>query len=339
MDCGIIGASGYGGTELLRLLCGHSNLEVAVACAGTQAGVRVAEHTPALAAAYPELRYAATDVAAVDGLDVVFLALPHGQSQDLVPDLLDRVGLVVDLAADFRLGDPATYAEWYGEPHRQPDLLDRFTYALPELNRAALPGARALAIPGCYPTAATLALVAFAEAGLLEGSTVVVDAVSGLSGAGRGPSERLHFAHASDDVVAYGLLHHRHTIEMERNLGAEILFTPHLAPMARGMAATCYVRLGAGQLESTEAAMALLTERFAAEPFVVVTDAPPSTKATLGSNCCLVSAQVDPRTGFLVAMSSLDNLVKGAAGAAIQAANVALGFEETTGLPIIGLYP
>jgi N-acetyl-gamma-glutamyl-phosphate reductase len=345
----VVGASGYGGAELLRLCADHPDLEVVVAQAGANAGQAVATHTPSLAAAYPSLTYGATDSEALDGLDAVFLALPHGQSQGLVPGLVDRVGVVVDLAADFRLRDPGLYPTWYGEEHLVPDLLATFVYGLPELYRGDLVGATRIAAPGCYPTAALLALAPLVDAGVIAlpgggdggGATpaIVVDAASGVSGAGRAAREQLHFAAVDEDFVAYGLLDHRHTAEMEQGLGATVLFTPHLAPMVRGILATCYARpTEAGSL-TTEDAMEILSDRYADEPFVVVADAPPSTKAASGSNTAHLSVRVDPRTGWVVVLSAIDNLVKGAAGQAVQCANLALGLAETAGLPMAGVYP
>ncbi len=342
---GIVGASGYGGAELLRLCAGHPDLAVAVAQAGTNAGQSVAAHTPSLAAAYPELAYGPTDATALDGLDLVFLALPHGQSQSLVPDLLDRVGVVVDLAADYRLRDPGAYPTWYGEAHTSPDLLATFTYGLPELHRPELVGATRIAAPGCYPTAALLALAPLVEAGVLEapvaGGTpaLIVDAASGTSGAGRAPRENLHFAAVDEDFIAYGLLDHRHTAEMEQGLGTTVLFTPHLAPMVRGILATCYARPAEPGEFTTEDAMQLLRDRYADEPFVVVSDAPPSTKSASGSNTAHLSVRVDPRTGWVIVLSAIDNLIKGAAGQAVQCANLALGLPEAVGLPVVGVYP
>ena len=341
---GIVGASGYGGAELLRLCAGHPDLDVAVAAAGAQAGAMVAAHTPSLAAAYPTLTYQPTDAAALDGLDVVFLALPHGQSQHLVPDLVDRVGVIVDLAADFRLADPGLYPTWYGEEHLVPDLLGSFAYGLPELHREELVGARRIAAPGCYPTAALLALAPLVEAGVLAlaesgGPPLVVDAASGTSGAGRAPKEHLHFAAVDEDFVAYGLLDHRHTAEMEQGLGTPVLFTPHLAPMVRGILATCYARPADPGALTTEDAMQLLHDRYDDEAFVVVADAPPSTKAASGSNTAHLSVRVDPRTGWVVVLSAIDNLIKGAAGQAVQCANLALDLPEGAGLPLVGVYP
>lgn len=337
MKVGVVGASGYAGVELLRLCAAHPDLDVAVAAAGSHAGATVADHTPSLAAAYPSLTFDATDPAVLDGLDVVFCALPHGESQKLVPSLVGRVGAIVDLAADFRLRDPALYPTWYGEEHHAPALLDQFVYGLPELFRADLAGATLVAAPGCYPTAAALALAPFARAGLIETTGIVVDAASGVSGAGRGLSDRLHFGAVDEDFTAYGLLDHRHTPEIEQAVGAQVLFTPHLAPMVRGILATSYAR-PTGEL-TTDDALGLLRDAYAGEPFVVVSDRSPSTKATAGSNCAHLTARVDQRTGWLVVLAALDNLVKGAAGQAVQCANAVLGLPETTGLPLAGQYP
>lgn len=335
MKAGVVGASGYAGAELLRLLAGHRGIDPVVAEAGGAAGARVATHTPSLAAAYPSLVFDPTDPARLAGLDVVFLALPHGESQRLVPEL--DAALVVDLAADFRLKDPAAYPKWYGKEHSAPELLAGFVYGLPELTRDELRDARRVAVPGCYPTAAALALAPFARAELLDGGAVIVDAVSGVSGAGRAPSEALHFGTVDEDFRAYGLLTHRHTPEMEQVLGRGVLFTPHLAPMTRGILATCYAR--PAERLTTGDAMAVLHEAYDSERFVVVTDEPPSTKSTSGSNCAHVHARVDERSGWLLVLCALDNLVKGAAGQAIQCANLALGLDEAEGLPIAGVYP
>jgi N-acetyl-gamma-glutamyl-phosphate reductase len=355
MKVGVVGASGYAGVELLRLCAGHPDLEVAVATAGGARGQAVANHTPSLAAAYPSLTFAPTDPAELDGLDLVFMALPHGQSQHLVPDVVSRVGVIVDLAADFRLHDPSLYPTWYGEPHAVPELLDRFAYGLPELHRDELRGAPLIAAPGCYPTAALLALAPLVAAGVVavpgtkpEGAgppvpPLVVDAASGVSGAGRAPKDSLHFGAVDEDFVAYGLLDHRHTAEIEQDLGCPVLFTPHLAPMTRGILATCYARPASpgpgGHVPSTAEAMAVLHEAYDDEPFVVVTEAPPSTKATSGSICAHVTVRVDPRTGWVLALAAIDNLVKGASGQAIQCANLAVGLPETVGLPLVGMYP
>jgi N-acetyl-gamma-glutamyl-phosphate reductase len=340
MKVGVVGASGYTGAELLRLLAGHPVLEVAVATARSHAGQTVGEHTPSLAAAYPGLVYAPGEADLLDGLDLVFCALPHGESQRLVPDLRTRVGIIVDLAADFRLRDASLYPTWYGDAHACPELLGEAVYGLPELSRSDLSGATLVASAGCYPTAAGLALAPLLRAGLLEPQGIIVDAASGVSGAGRGTKDTLHFGTVDEDFTAYGLLTHRHTPEMEQVLGAQLLFTPHLVPMVRGILATCYAKPAAGGSDlSTDDVLSVLHEAYDAEPFVVVTDNPPSTKATTGSNVAHVTARVDPRTGWVLTLCALDNLVKGASGQAIQCANATLGLPETTGLPLAGTYP
>ena len=339
MKAGILGASGYTGSELLRLLAAHPEFEVALATAHSHAGEAVGNHTPSLAAAYPGLSYEESDPARFDGLDLVFCGLPHGESQRIVPELRSRVGLVVDLAADFRLKDAALYPQWYGEEHRAPEFLAEAVYGLPELFREGLAGATLVAAAGCYPTAAGLALAPLVRTGLVESTGIVVDAASGVSGAGRGLKESLHFGTVDEDFSAYGLLTHRHTPEMEQIIGGEVLFTPHLAPMTRGILATCYARPAVGTNPTTGIVMAALHDAYDAEPFIVVTDDPPCTKATAGSNAAHVTARVDARTGWVLTLCALDNLVKGASGQAIQCANAALGLPETTGLPMAGVYP
>ncbi|MHB8682057.1 MAG: N-acetyl-gamma-glutamyl-phosphate reductase [Acidimicrobiales bacterium] len=337
MRVGIAGASGFTGAELLRLCAGHPDLDVVVAGAETQAGEKVASLYPSLAAAYPSLVFAKVGPDELDGLDVVFLGLPHGESQELAPELVDRVGLLVDLSADFRLGDASLYPKWYGDDHRAPGLLERFVYGLPELFGDRLPGATLVASPGCYPTAAALALAPLVRAGAIEPTGVVVDAASGVSGAGRKLAQTTHFNTVDEDFTAYGLLSHRHTPEIEQATGAQVLFTPHLAPMNRGILATCYAR-PAGAMTTADA-LGILATAYRGRPFVVVGEAVPSTKATLGSNAAHLTARVDERTGWLVALCAIDNLGKGASGQAVQSANIALGFAETAGLTAVGVYP
>ena len=333
----VFGASGYAGAELLRLAANHPAMDVVLATADTQAGGRVADLYPSLAAAYPSLVLTGADPGEADGLDLVFLALPHGASQHLVPSLMERNGTVVDLAADFRLADAAMYPRWYGEEHHHPDLLARAVYGIPELFRESLPGARLVAAAGCYPTAAALALAPLARTGFIEKTGVVVDAASGVSGAGRVPKPHTHFNAVDEDFTAYGLLDHRHTPEIEQAAGVQVLFTPHLAPMNRGILATCYARPARDRPGNDP--LKVLGDFYAGEPFVVVDERSPSTKATLGSNCAHITARLDPRTGWVVAIAAIDNLTKGAAGQAIQCANISLGLEQTSGLPVTGLYP
>jgi N-acetyl-gamma-glutamyl-phosphate reductase len=336
MRVGVAGASGYAGTELLRLLAAHPVLEVAVATAERHEGEALAERVPALAAAYPAMRYAPTTPAALAGLDVVFVALPHGRSAALAAEVLDQGALVVDLGADLRL-DADTWAAHYGGPHPEPALLTQAVCGLVERHRDALRGARLVAVPGCYPTAAALAMGPLVDAGLVGPGTVVVDAISGASGAGTALDEALHFPALADDVAAYALCGHRHTPEMERELDRAVLFTPHLAPLDRGLLATCTA--AASDRAGTAAAMAALHDAYDDEPFVVVTEAPPHPKAVRGTNVAHVTARVDERTTTVLALGAIDNLGKGAAGQAVQAANVALGLDETAGLPRCGVWP
>lgn len=334
---GIIGASGYTGAELLRLCAQHPDFEVAYATGDTQAGVRAASLYPSLAARYPDLVFEAFDPARADGLDVVFLGLPHEASMALAPQLVGSVGCIVDLSAAYRLKDASLYPGWYGFEHDQPAMLAEAVYGLPELHRAALNGARLVATPGCHVTAATLALAPLVRAGLVHTSGIVVNSITGISGAGRGLKHSSLFCSADEDVQAYGLLDHRHTPEIEQEVGAQVLFTPHLAPMNRGILATCYAKPMADV--STESLMATMSAAYAGEPFVVVSETSPSTKAVMGSNAAHLTVRFDQRTGTVISICAIDNLAKGASGGAVQAANVALGLPETAGLAAVGMYP
>ena len=335
---GIIGASGFTGAELLRIAAQHPQFDVAIATADSQAGVAAADLYPGLAGAYPGLVFERFEPGQVDGLDVVFLGLPHEASMALAPELVGRVGLVVDLSAAYRLKDASQYPVYYGFEHDQPELLAEAVYGLPELHRDELKGASLIATPGCYVTTATLAVRPLVESGVIETKGVIVDAASGVTGAGRKTDYSYSFTTVDENFAAYGLLEHRHTPEMEQEIGAQLLFTPHLAPMNRGILATCYARPASGDL-STAGLLELLRERWRDEPFMVVTDGSPSTKATLGSNAVHVTARYDARTETVVAIAALDNLAKGASGGAVQAANVALGLDETAGLTKVGVTP
>jgi N-acetyl-gamma-glutamyl-phosphate reductase len=347
ISVGIIGGSGFTGAELLRLLAAHPGFEVVVTTGDSQAGSRVADLYPSLAGAYPTLPFVSIEEARDElaGVELVFLALPHGTSQSLIGQLPSSVRWIVDLSADFRLRDPSLYQRWYGEPHTAPEELPRFVYGLPELFRDEIVGASRVAAPGCYPTAATLALAPLVEAGLVKTSGLLVDAASGVSGAGRALKSTTAFCTVDEDFTAYGLLSHRHTPEMEQVLGrlaagdaeVSLLFTPHLAPMNRGILATCYARPRVDV--STSSLLDCYRERYADEPFVVVSERSPSTKATLGSNSAHVTVRYDERTGWVVALCAIDNLVKGASGQAIQCANLITGQAEETGLSRIGVYP
>ncbi|HEX9888288.1 MAG TPA: N-acetyl-gamma-glutamyl-phosphate reductase [Nitriliruptorales bacterium] len=338
---GIVGASGYGGAELARLLGGHPALELATLGAHSSAGEPVAGLYPNLAEAR---RFDPIDIGALTELDLVFLATPHAAAIELGGALYDAGTKVVDLSAAFRLGADE-FTQWYGQEHPRPDLLDgAAVYGLTEYARDAVAGATLVANPGCYVTTALLGLLPLA--GMLDPTSIVIDGKSGTSGAGRGVSDTLHFAHVDGSVTAYGAPSHRHTGEIERYLRVlggldvpAVSFTPHLVPMTRGLLITAYARLTPGA--SQDDVTAALHERYAGEPFVRVLPPGtfPATKAVHGSNGCQVSAIVDPRTDRVVVTCVTDNLGKGAAGQALQNANLMLGLEESLGLTAIGVYP
>jgi N-acetyl-gamma-glutamyl-phosphate reductase len=332
IETAILGASGFVGAELLRLCAGHPALRPARLFGDSQAGEALGDVHPHLALAYAGAGIERFEASALDGIGLVFAALPHGQSQAIAPGIVARGIKLVDLGADFRLNDAAAYERWYKEPHRAPELLGRFVYGIPELHRAAIAGASAVAAAGCYPTAAILALKPLL--GLIDPDTINVSAASGVSGAGKQAGEATHFNTVDENFTAYGLLSHRHTAEMEMALGGTILFTPHLAPMNRGILATC-TAMARGPCDPLEA----LRAAYADEPFVHVSERSPSTKWTLGSNAVHLTARYDERTGRVLAIAALDNLVKGAAGQMIQCANLMLGLDEAAGLARVGIWP
>lgn len=339
ISVGIIGASGFTGAELLRICAAHPHFEVKYATGDSQAGTLARSLYPSLAATYPNLVFEEFEIDKALACDVLFLGLPHEASLELVPQLVNKVKLVVDLSAAFRLTDTSKYPQWYGFTHTHPELVASAVYGLPELHREQLKTARLIATPGCYVTAASLALQPLVKAGAIDPVGVIVDAASGVSGAGRAAKHSNSFNTVDEDFTAYGLLDHRHTPEIEQVTGAQILFTPHLAPMNRGILATCYARPVAGTTPTTASLLATLARAYAKEPLVVVGQNSPSTKATLGTNVTHITARYDERTGYVMVLSALDNLAKGASGGAVQAANVALGLNEHDGLSMVGMYP
>ena len=330
----ILGASGYVGGELLRILHVHPELQVAVAFGASAAGKRVPDVHPHLSLAYPDLVHAAWDPALLTDVDLIFAALPHGETQRLADDLLAPGVPVVDLGADFRLDSAADFEAWYGEPHQRPDLLGSFTYGLPEFYRDKIKASTRVAAPGCYPTAANLALKPLIDAGAIEKIGIIVDAASGVSGAGRMLNHGTQFCAVDGNFKAYGLTKHRHTAEMELVSGGQDLFTPHLMPTSRGILATCYARAA-----GTAGPLDILRAAYAAEPFVHVGEKLPETKWATGSNAAFVSARFDERTGMIISLCAIDNLGKGAAGQMVQCGNLMLGFDEASGLSKIGVYP
>ncbi len=335
---GIIGASGYTGAELLRLCAQHPDVEVVAATGDSQAGTLASHLYPSLAAAYPNLVFEEFSVDRFAGLDVVFLGIPHEAALEIAPQLVGKVGTVIDLSAAYRLKDSSLYPTWYGFDHTQPELLAQAVYGLPELYRSVLVGASLIATPGCYVTAASLALTPLVRSGIVQSQGVIVDAASGVSGAGRALKHTSLFSTADEDFTAYGLLDHRHTPEIEQVTGAQVLFTPHLAPMNRGILATCYAR-PAGAAPTTASLLASIATFYKNEPFIVVRPQVPSTKATLGTNCVHITARFDERTGYVMVLAALDNIAKGASGGAVQSMNVALGLPEISGLNTVGVYP
>ena len=347
ISVGIIGASGYTGAELLRICSRHPSFEVKTAVASTYAGTAISDVHAHLSPEFPEMLFEDKDSAPLSECEIIFTGLPHGASQKVIPEFLETAKLIVDLGADFRLKNAETYKQWYEEDHIVPELLDSASYGLPELFRDGLENSSLVAAPGCYPTAASLALAPFIRAGVIEPDEIIVDAASGASGAGKNPQPNSLFCTIDENFAAYGLLSHRHTPEIEQALStgsngssianASVLFTPHLAPMNRGILATCYGRVK-GELD-TDAALQILNEAYSGMPFIVVNEKSPTTKSTFGSNAAHLTARVDPRTGLLVSFCAIDNLGKGASGQAVQCANIVLGLDESDGLSAIGISP
>ncbi len=333
----VVGASGYVGGELLRLLLRHPNVRISAVTSEQSAGKPIQALFPNLRG--PELSCEALDpdhVAARS--EVVFLALPHTKSAGPAAALLKAGRKVIDLSADFRLRNARAYETWYRTSHPCPDLLASAVYGLPELHRDSIRSASLVASPGCYPTAAILSLLPLATHRLLS-DQVIIDAKSGISGAGRSPAPAFHFPEANESIEAYKLGSHRHIPEIEQELGMTVTFTPHLVPMTRGILSTAYARLR--EPRTSEQLRDLYRECYKNEPFVRVLEPghSPNPRHTRGSNFCDVSAFFDTRTGMAVLMAALDNLVKGAAGQAVQAMNLMQGWPETLGLQNSGLYP
>jgi N-acetyl-gamma-glutamyl-phosphate reductase len=339
----IIGASGYGGGELVRLLVAHPHVRLAHLTAESRKAEPYGEVFPNLRGVVAHVTEEADPAAIAADSDVVFFALPNGVPMTMAPRLGARVK-IVDLGADFRFRDPATYAAWYKVDHASPALLADAVYGQPELHREAIRAARIVGNPGCYPTAALIAAAPFVRAGVVERNGIVVDAKSGVSGAGRGASLGTHFSEVNENVKPYNVASHRHAPEIEQEIAhlaggpMTVTFVPHLIPMTRGILATVYLKLAHGMTAAE--AEGLLLEAYAQEPFVrVLPGGLPQTKATYGSNYCDVAVRVDARARLLIAMAAIDNLVKGASGQAIQNMNLMCGLPERTGLESVPLYP
>lgn len=336
----VFGASGYGGGELIRLIDGHPDLEAVYLGAHTKEGESLGAVHPHLGGGDRLLESNEPDT--LPDVDVAFFALPHGASAE--PAMRMRAGgvKVVDLGSDFRLDSSERYEAAYGLPHPHPDQLGKWVYGLPELFAAELVGADRIAVPGCYPTSALLGVAPLHRAGLVAGP-IIVDSLSGVSGAGRGAREHLMFGAVDEGAAAYGVLTHRHQPEIEQVLGRvgphepTVIFTPHLIPMQRGILSTCYVPVAEGA--NGAAVSELFADAYAETPFVEVSDVSPNTRWVTNSNRVLVNPHFDPRTQTALVLVAIDNLTKGTAGAAIQSVNIALGLGETTGLPVAGWMP
>ncbi len=344
MKVAILGATGYTGSELVRLLHQHPGVELAFISSRGDAGspyYRV--HPQFYQAVGLALQPPALELIP-DAVELIFCALPHGRSVEVVPALLDAGKQVIDLSADFRLRDPGLYEDWYGWTHAAPELLERAVYGLPEINREALSGAVLVANPGCFPTGALLALAPLAAAGVVDWASVVIDAKTGVSGAGRTARPAFHFPECAESVKAYRIGDHQHTPEIEQILGelsggtVTLNFTPHLVPMIRGILSTVYLRLQGGG--TPEQVARLFGEFYEGAPFVRLLPAEqlPETRYVRGSNCCDLGWRFDRRSGRLVIVSAIDNLVKGAAGQAVQNMNLMLGYSEESGLTQVPLF-
>lgn len=340
----VIGASGYTGVELLRLLAGHPQVAVTCVTSRQQAGQALGEVFPSLAGIY-DLTFEAVEPAALAGrAAVVFLAVPHQAAMGMVPELLAAGCRVVDLSADYRLHDAAVYAEWY-EPHLTPELLAEAVYGLPELYRERVRGARLVANPGCYPTSVALALTPLLRQRLIDPATIIVDSKSGTSGAGRAAKVDTLYCEVNEGFKAYGLPRHRHTPEIEQTLSdvaggpVTISFTPHLVPANRGILSTCYASLTTDP--SLQEVLDLYRRTYAGEPFVRILPEGrlPNINQVRGSNFCDIGLVIDPRTRRVIVVSAIDNLVKGAAGQALQNMNLMLDCQETEGLRGGALFP
>jgi len=338
ISAAIIGASGYTGLELLRILKNHPHVKITAITSRQFAGKAVAKIFPSLRGLYNELIFSNPENASDIEADVVFCCLPHGASMEIVSGFIKAGKKVIDLSADFRIKDVAIYEKWYG-PHTRSELIGEAVYGLPEINRDSIKGAYLVANPGCYPTGATLAVAPALKAGLIDmEKTIIVDSKSGVSGAGRGLSEATSFIEVSGGFKAYKVGAHRHTPEIKQNLTGladekvDIVFTPHLLPVSRGILTTLYATLKEGL--TTKELLALYEKTYGGEFFIRLLPEGeyPNINAVRGSNFCDIGLWSDPATGQMIAISAIDNLVKGASGQAVQNMNIVFGFDETTGL-------
>jgi N-acetyl-gamma-glutamyl-phosphate reductase len=342
---GIVGASGYTGSELVRLLVTHpEKVELVCITSETYAGQSINRHHPNLRGLV-DLKFEVLDVEKVaEKVDIVFLSLPHKTSMTYVPKFFDLGVKIIDFSADYRLKDVKAYEKWYQE-HTSPQLLENAVYGLPELHRDEIRTSSLVAVPGCYPTGAILAIMPALRSGVVDSDGIIIDSKTGISGAGKTPTEATHFPNRYDNFSAYNIGSHRHTPEIEQELGLaigkelKVCFAPHYSPMTRGIMTTAYLRLN--KPISTKELLAIYSEQYKDEPFVIVLDEGemPQTQSVRGSNYCHVGVKVVERNNLAVVMSAIDNLTKGASSQAMQNMNIVAGFDETAGLLFPGLMP
>jgi N-acetyl-gamma-glutamyl-phosphate reductase len=346
---GIVGATGYTGQELVRLLLQHPSVDVKSATTQSYKGKKYADVYPGFAKLTDIVCAEENIDALADQVDVMFLALPHGNAAEKISPAILKKCVVIDLGGDFRLKDQTQYPNWYQFEHPQPELLASAVYGLPELNREAIVGAQLVANPGCYATCSILTLAPLVKSGLVNPDSIIIDALSGVSGAGRSPAIGSHFNECNESVKAYKVASHRHTPEIEQALGNlnqsqfTLSFTPHLVPMNRGILVTAYASLINGV--SQKDVSAAYEDMYGSEPFIRLCDpeskefSTPETRWVKGSNFCDIAVTLDQRTNRVIAIGAIDNLVKGAAGQAIQNMNLVCGWEETTGLMQPAIFP
>jgi len=342
LKTGIVGGTGYTGVELLRLLAGHPEAELSIITSRSEAGREVADLFPNLRG-YLDIRFTEPDIGALGGCDVVFFATPNGTAMAMAPQLIDAGVRIIDLAADFRLKRTAEWEEWYGIPHACPGLLEEAVYGLTEVNRDAIREARLVANPGCYPTAVQLGFLPLIEQRVIDIDHLVADAKSGVSGAGRKAATGTLLCEASENFKAYAVAGHRHLPEIRQGLEQAagqpvgLTFVPHLTPMIRGIHATLYAQLR----DPDRDLQALYEARYGNEPFIDVlpAGAHPETRSVSGANQCRIAVHQPQKGGVVVVLSVIDNLVKGAAGQAVQNMNVMFGLDETSGLSGIAVLP
>jgi len=339
---GIVGGTGYTGVELLRLLALHEEVEVAAITSRAEDGRRVDDLYPNLRGHY-DLEFTTPDVATLAACDIVFFATPHNVAMNMVPELLESGARIVDLSADYRIRDAALWSSWYGEPHASPELLAQAVYGLPETNREQIAGANLVACPGCYPTSVQLGFMPLLARGLVDPAHLIASSASGVSGAGRQAKVDNLLSEVSDSFKAYAVAGHRHLPEIEQGLAdiagtdVKLTFVPHLLPMIRGIHSTLFARL----TQPVEDLQALYEQWYANEPFVDVLPAGqfPQTRTVRGTNRCQLAIEVPQGRDTVVVMATIDNLVKGASGQAVQAMNIMLGLDEQAGLRQVGLLP